>query len=467
MRRSYEFVAQQWRQGTDIDLLVLASCTAMAVWLGWAMVPVALAVGVLRRRVMVGVLCIAVAVVGAVDGRYAWAHAVPRQLGPFIGRTLVVLDPVAVRGGVRVTLQIQGERFDTFLAGARFANLAQATAGDFAWVSGVRSGLGANRRRSQERHVVGRLRLEWCSDITPGSPLARAGNRVRATVRRAGNLSMLPDDAALYSGLVLGDDGREPSWLVDAFRASGLSHLTAVSGQNVSFLLAAAAPMLRRLRPWWRWSVTIALVGWFMALTRFEPSVLRAGVMAMLAATAFVIGRTASPVRLVAVAVLVLVLVDPMLVWTVGFWLSVGATLGVSGVSPWLARRLPGAPWWRAALAVTLGAQAGVALPSVLVFHRLPVVSVPANLAAVPVAGLVMLYGLPAGLAGGVIPAIAARMVMWPAAVGTRWVSTVARLSARLEPSARWEVAGWVVVGVVLALVCHNGSRRVVSDVPI
>ena len=79
--------------------------------------------------------------------------------------------------------------------------------------------------------------------------------------------------------------------MVDAFRASGLSHLTAVSGENVAFVLAAASPLLRRLRPWWRWAATLGLIGWFMTLTRFEPSVLRAGVMAMLASSAFVLGR--------------------------------------------------------------------------------------------------------------------------------------------------------------------------------
>jgi competence protein ComEC len=83
------------------------------------------------------------------------------------------------------------------------------------------------------------------------------------------------------------------------------------------------------MRPWWRWAATLALIGWFMALTRFEPSVLRAGVMAMLGSSAFVLGRQQSVARLLAWTVTILVLVDPMLVWSVGFWLSTGATAGV------------------------------------------------------------------------------------------------------------------------------------------
>ena len=59
-------------------------------------------------------------------------------------------------------------------------------------------------------------------------------------------------------------------------------------------------------------------------------------------------------------------------------------------------------------LGITLGAQVGVVVPSVLVFGRLPLVSVPANLLAVPVAGAVMLYGLPAALVAGCGPAAGA-----------------------------------------------------------
>ena len=70
-----------------------------------------------------------------------------------------------------------------------------------------------------------------------------------------------------------------------------------------------------------------------------------------------------------------------------------------------------------------------------LVFGRLPLVSVPANLLAVPVAGVVMLYGMPAGLVAGCVPALAP-VVMFPCTFGVRWVDTVSVLGARMEPGA-------------------------------
>jgi competence protein ComEC len=144
--------------------------------------------------------------------------------------------------------------------------------------------------------------------------------------------------------------------------------------------------------------------------------------------------------------------IDPLLLWSVGFWLSVGATGGVCTIGPWLARHFARLGPLALPLGVTLGAQVGVVLPSLLVFGRLPLVSVGANLLAVPVAGLVMLYGLPAGLLVGVVPVLGP-VLMAPAAVGTRWVDTVAMLGARLEPGPPWSFVGWGLIAIVVVAV--------------
>ena len=118
--------------------------------------------------------------------------------------------------------------------------------------------------------------------------------------------------------------------------------------------------------------------GWFAVITRAEPSVLRASTMAGLSALGFARGRDRSSTRLLFVSVMVLVALDPLLVWSVGFWLSVTATFGVVAIAPRVEPHLRGPAWWRTTLAVTLAAQLGVAAPSVVVFGRLPVVGMPA-----------------------------------------------------------------------------------------
>lgn len=454
---------------SDTGLVFITATLVVAVWQGvWVSVPALVGGVLLRQRPLVLLLCACAALVGSWVGGRAWEQAAPRQLGHYAGWAEIVADPAPYGAGLRVTLEIDDERFDAWLYGGARRKLAERQSGQFVWVDGRRTELGPNARRAQVRHVVGRFDVEVAGDVIDGSPIALANNRVRDKLRRVAESTMADVDAALFTGLVIGDDARQPVWVVDNFRASGLSHLTAVSGQNVAFVLAAALPLLRRLRPWWRWAATVALIVWFMALTRFEPSVLRAGVMAVLAATAYVRGQQVRPVRVLSLAVLGLVVIDPLLVWSVGFWLSVGATLGVCAVGPWLAPRLPGPEWLRLPMAVTLGAQAGVVLPSVLVFGRLPIVSLPANLAAVPAAGFVMLYGLPAGLLASVLPTVARPLVMLPATVGTRWVATVANVAAALEPSPMWAALWWslVVMG-LLGWSWWSRSRVVAEDVPV
>lgn len=410
-------------------------------WWGLLIVPVAIACRATTTSVA---LCASAALLGGWLGANAWESARPRHLGGYTGWAELAADPAPFGSGVRATLEIEGERFDAWVYGAQRRKLIDAQAGELVWVQGERSALTSGARRAAVRHVVGRFTPIAVGDVVAGAPIDRASNRVRRTLRAVAETTMNNDDAALFTGLVIGDDARQRPELVAAFRGSGLSHLTAVSGQNVAFVVAATMPLLRRLSPWSRWSATIALVGWFMALTRFEPSVLRAGVMAMLGATAFVRGQQASPVRLLALAITVLVIIDPLLVWSVGFWLSVGATGGVCLIGPWLATRLPGPRWLRLPLAITLGAQLGVALPSLLVFQRLPITSLPANVLAVPAAGFVMLYGLPVGLVASWMPPVLQQAVMLPATWATHWVSLVAQVGHALEPGATVSALCWV-----------------------
>jgi len=447
---------------TDSGVVVLAVTVAFSVLVRSpvggliAGVVVGGVLGAAARSWWVVVVVVVLAASGALRSQHEWAGLQPDALGTFDGWVRLIDDPQPYPSSMRVIVEIEGERFEVWSRGRAQQQRVRAwRGGEWVMVSGERRGLDRERaHRVAWQHVVGEFDLAWASDVDAGSPIARASNRVRATIERAANALPEPD-GALYRGLVIGDDRDQPRDMIDRFRASGLSHLTAVSGQNVAFVLAACGPLLVRMRTLPRWLLTVAVIAWFVALTRFEPSILRAGVMAGLSATAYATGRERSPLRILALAVVALVVIDPLLAWSVGFWLSVGATAGVCAAGPWLAQRLAMFGPLALPLGITLGAQLGVVIPSVLVFGRLPLVSVGANVLAVPVAGFVMLYGLPAGLVAGSIPVLAP-VAMFPARIGTRWVDTVAALGARLEPEAPWSWIGWgVVLGGVCWLVCR------------
>lgn len=396
---------------------------------------------------------IAGCVVLAVHADRAWSGLSASRIGPFTGWTTVIGDPQPFPSATRVIVGIDGERFEWWIRGsAARRRVAEWDAGDRVLMSGERRHLSERRRaRVAWQHVVGVIEVDYIADRSEGGMGSRASNRIRLLLD-SGSRQLPADQAALFRGLVIGDDADEPTAMVERFRASGMSHLTAVSGQNVAFMLAAAGPLLRRCRPWWRWALTLGLVLWFVALTRFEPSIMRAGVMAAISATGFLLGRERAPLRTLAAAVIVLIAVDPLIVASIGFVLSVGATAGVIVFGPMLSRSLRRFGWMAEPLGITLGAQIGVAIPSLLVFGRLPIVSIPANLMAVPVAGGVMLYGLPAGLLAGAVPSVAP-LAMAPCRVGVAWVDAVAAVAAAVRLPTAISVVGWAVTACIVATV--------------
>jgi competence protein ComEC len=470
IRRAYGALPEGvWQSVSNCGIVAVAAIASIGCWtadwrVGGALaVPAWLMVG--RSDRVPGRVLALLLVVGVLSGARAGSEVtklVPQRLGAFEGPVRLVDDPQPFGAATRVLIQVDGERFELWARGrALQQRVAGWRGGESVLVHGQRRGLDTERQgRVAWQHVVGEFRLDWASDVMAGGPIDRASNRVRAAIERGAEV--LPgDDGALFRGLVVGDDRDQPREMILRFRASGLSHLTAVSGQNVSFVLAAAGPVLRALRPWIRWAVTLGLIAWFVSLTRFEPSIVRAGTMAALSATAFVLGRERAPARILCLAVTVLLLVDPLIVRSVGFWLSVGATAGVATAGPWLGQRLRCFGILAMPLGVTLGAQLGVVIPALLVFGRLPLVSVPANLLAVPVAGFVMLYGLPAGLLAGFVPQVAG-IVMFPCRLGVRWVDTVAVLGDRLEPGGQATWVGWALLALIVAILV--GRRGDGSD---
>ena len=460
-------------------VVALAAVTALAVWARHPLPPLLMVCGLavfIRtcRTTRVATpsvtwiwctIAVVLAVLGSARSSAAWDAVAPDALGPFSGWVEVIDDPQPYLSSTRVIVGVDGERFEMWARGRAFQQRVRRwRGGQWILVQGDRRALDRSRAgRVAWQHVVGELDVEWSSDERPGGPLGRASNRVRVLIEDAAT-HLPPGDGALFRGLVIGDDRDQSRAMLLRFRASGLSHLTAVSGQNVAFVLASAGPLLARLRPWPRLLITIGLIGWFVSLTRFEPSIVRAGAMACLSATAFFIGALRSPLRNLALAVTALVLIDPLIVWSIGFWLSVGATAGVASIGPWLAVRLTVLGSWSVPISITLGAQAGVAVPSMLAFGRLPLVSLPANLLAVPVAGAVMLYGLPAGMLAGAVPMLGP-LLMLPARFGTRWVDTVAAVAARLEPHGTAVAIGWatIITGVVVAAIAHRRDKNRVN----
>jgi competence protein ComEC len=240
-------------------------------------------------------------------------------------------------------------------------------------------------------------------------------------------------EAGLLLGLSLGDDTLLDPGLERDFRASGLSHLLVVSGGNVAMVLAPVLALgsLLGFGRWPRFALGLGTVVFFVVLTGAEPSVLRAGTMAGLTLLAILLGRPRSAASILAASVFALLVLDPSLVWQVGFQLSVAATAGMVALATPVADRLRFLPRPVAlAAGATVAAQLGVTPMLLYHFHEVPLATLVANVLAFPAVAPAMLLGLTAAGAGLVVPAVG-RFVAALALVPMRYLEEVADQAAR------------------------------------
>jgi len=457
------------------DLPVVA--VAGAAWCGaslarpmpWWMVTAALAsaVGAAlvpgRRRLVVVAVAVLVAASGLGGRALAGLH--PRSVGPFDGAATLVADPERTAfGGVRVDVRVDGRRL---LAEARAPAAVEAVAaratGERLLVRGEVEAFDQPMAWAQARHLAGRLRIDAVAGHGAAAPHAAAADGVRRVLER-GTAGLPEVHAALLAGLTLGDDRRQPPELAADFRAAGLSHLLVVSGSNVVLLLVLARPLLRRLRTWPRLLAAVGLVVGFAAVTRFEPSVLRAAAMAVVALGAATAGRASGGLRHLAIAVTVLLLVDPLLTRSVGFRLSVAACAGVLLLAPALVSRLPGPRWVREPLGLTIAAQVGVAPILVPTFGAMPLAALPANVVAAPLAAGLVAWGMTAGLVAGVVGGTAAAVLHLPTRVGAAALERVAAWAAAL-PLGHVDLRHLAVLAGAAWLLARAGPVRLVGAV--
>lgn len=259
----------------------------------------------------------------------------------------------------------------------------------------------------------------------------RVGAWIRDEVDR--RLRPYDDGRALLAGFLIGDTGRIRESDVEAMRRSGLAHFVAVSGSNVALFLGLLAVVAGPLALGPRRRAIVGLLGLpiYAAATRFEPSVLRASVMAGLALGGRLIGMVLEAWQLLALAVGVLVVVDPSLTGNVGFQLSVAATSGVLIGARWPARSLVGR-----ALAITIAAQVAVAPLLLVHFGSVPLLSPVVNLVAAPLVTVATI--------GGAIGVAGVPFAIEPAS----WVANLVLVLAR--GASGWPQLGGLQLGFLL-----------------
>jgi competence protein ComEC len=277
-------------------------------------------------------------------------------------------------------------------------------------------------------------------------------------------------EASLVSGVLLGADETMPEDVQQDFRDTGTAHILAVSGFNVTIVAAAAMAALGTVLGSRRGLVVAAAaVVLYTLLCGAEPAVLRAAIMACMALAALRLGRQSAALASLAAAAIVMSLLDPSVIYDVGFQLSFLATLGLvlagrpaqEAIRSWGERAIAhdgaraAAVLFAELATLSLVAQAATLPLSVYVFHRLPLTALPANALILPAQPLLMATGAATAAASSVSLPLGTLVgwLAWPLAAYT---IRVAELFASL-PGASLSVSPFPSVYIVLAYAAMGG----------
>lgn len=182
------------------------------------------------------------------------------------------------------------------------------------------------------QNAVGSARA---SSLTYISPAPKIFSRIAIAQRESVDRiqTYIPGDAgALATGIVTGDESALNDQTKADFRATGTTHITAVSGQNVSLILGFLslwyAPRSPGGRVWFH-TLLIVVVWSYAAFVGLEPPALRAAIFASLVVLGRHVGRRPDPMTILCLTLGIMALVDPWVVRSVGYWLSALASIAL------------------------------------------------------------------------------------------------------------------------------------------
>ncbi|MDI6739603.1 MAG: ComEC/Rec2 family competence protein, partial [Candidatus Edwardsbacteria bacterium] len=353
----------------------------------------------------------------------------------YVAMIQVASEPQPTETGWRFLAQTRSEMHADGVRSARdFTVLAKLPEdpgwapryGDRAWAGGVfalaagqRNPGGFNYRDYLDHNEVsGILRVEQAQFLSAGHGswlTAKLIIPARRHVRSVINAYLRGDEAALLSGLALGERNDLSKRVLEAFSNTGTTHVLAVSGLHVVLAAFIIYMLLRMLQLPKRWAGggTIAGLVFYTLLTGAAPSITRATIMASCGIAGTLFERRGSGLNMLGLAGIVILSFWPQALYDAGFQLSFAATFGILAMTRPIQNVLfrltdnaMAREWLLLPLAVSAAAQLATAPVIAWHFHRVPIVSLAANLVVVPLTNLLLAIGLCMSLLGVVSLAV-------------------------------------------------------------
>lgn len=314
--------------------------------------------------------------------------------------------------------------------------------------------------RAANKPCISGIQLNLRGDVEVIAPPQGLAADVRQQLfDSAQNLPFGPD--RLIPAMAIGDERGFTLADGDMMTASGLSHLSAVSGANVALVVGAVVAVFSWAGPRVRVAVAAVALYGFVAIVGTEPSVLRAVVTGCIGLLAILVGRAGQAIAALSAGIIGLILLAPDLSVSVGFALSVAATAGLVLLAEPLARRLSATTvmgTWPApvvrAIAVSIAAHVVTMPVLALLIGEISHISLLANLLAAPAVAPVTIAGSLAAVAAALNLSWLVSALLWCAAPCAWWIHQVAHLTAGIIAPADGPVT--LLVSCTLTVACFT-----------
>jgi competence protein ComEC len=322
--------------------------------------------------------------------------------------------------------------------------------------------------RHQGIHVV--LRADRWRMVGRRGGLGGIADRLRTALAGSIATGLHGERRGVVEGIVLGDEQALSDHLRTRFRASGLYHLLAVSGQNVALVAAGALALawLVGVPRWLGQLAALAAIGGYVLAVGPQPSVVRAGVAGALTSFAWLAARATDRWYFLLLGALVLLAWNPYDVLDAGFQLSFTAVAAIFLVVPRLVAALEGYPLHRKLVAaVAVSAGCGVVTAPILwfQFHSIPLLTVPANALAEPAVAPLLYLAFAAALVSAAFPPAAA-CVAWVNGWFAAYLAACARLFGGLPGAQARSGRALLVLLLIMVAVAAYAWRRWLSSLP-
>jgi competence protein ComEC len=299
--------------------------------------------------------------------------------------------------------------------------------------------------------------------------LGGLGDRLHRWLARSVSGSLRGERRGVLLGVVLGEEQGISDRLRQDFRASGLYHLLAVSGQNVALVAAGTLTLawLLGIPRWLGQFGALPSIGGYVLAVGPQPSVLRAGVAGALGSLAWLTARPTDRWYFLLIGAFALLAWNPYVLFDAGFQLSFAAVVAIFTLAPRVEERLDGYPLPRTLReAIALSTACGVATAPILwlQFHAIPLLAVPANAAAAPAVVPLLGLAMSAAAVHPLAPSVSAVLAQADGLCAA-YLATCARVFGRL-PLAQIR-SGWAVAALALlaggawAYACRDGRSEV------